>query len=72
MPNHANYAAAICIRQEKIQEFLCIIYHSNQITHNLRGNAFGYSLDMFMDLPQFELFSSNPLDFSLICVLGVY
>lgn len=65
MPNHANFAAAICIRQEKIQEFLRIYYHEHRISHNLIGSALGYSVDMFVDLPQIELSSRYPQGFIL-------
>jgi hypothetical protein len=52
MPGHANFAAAIAIRQELFQSLIRTLYHANQIGHLLNASDDRLAVDFYLDIPE--------------------
>lgn len=59
MTTHANYAAAISIRQDLIQNLVRVMYHAGRIIHRLTGEGSGIAVNLFVDVPQIICSAQN-------------
>jgi hypothetical protein len=59
MDRHADYAAAIAIRQDLLQRLVRVLYHADQIPHTIASSMGWVTLDLFLDIPKVVCSAQN-------------
>jgi hypothetical protein len=52
MAHHAEFAGVIAIRQDLLQNLIRVLYHANQIPHDIGWGALGLKAALFLDTPE--------------------
>ncbi len=59
MAGHANYAAAIALRQDLLQRLVRVLYHAGQIPHTMKDTPAWGTVDLFLDQPKIICSAKN-------------
>ncbi len=59
MPAHANFAAAIAIRQGTLEDLVRVLHHNNLLPHQLAIAAGVINADLFLEMPEIVCSSAN-------------